>query len=207
MRHWVFIYSSVGLSPCLYVCTVVEEAVGRGWGRVGCRRQRSGCLFREQSCVPGACLSILQGVCVCIGAQVCASKLIWINLQIHLCKKIFSFSKKCVRESLTSSRLSNEQVWLEAKTHKWERNQTSKSNPSLLWNTFIKEANYRRLTTSSEEDGLFCAVIGFGKINVTFKGRKNKHSKWDSHNRQKSLQLPSVNHIANRCCKNKNLAK
>lgn len=36
-------------------------AVWKGWGRVGCSRQRGGCLFREQLSVPWACLSILQG--------------------------------------------------------------------------------------------------------------------------------------------------
>lgn len=47
-------------SQARFFFCVCASTVGRGWGRVGCRRQRSSCLFKEQSFIPGACLSRLR---------------------------------------------------------------------------------------------------------------------------------------------------
>lgn len=56
---------------------------------MGCSRQKK-CLFSEHLTAPGGRLSFLWSVreCVCIHAKLQVSKLILINLQIHLCDKL-----------------------------------------------------------------------------------------------------------------------
>lgn len=104
MRHdtkfeYIPLLVSVCVYMCVYLCIVLKgvwQPWGKGWERVGCSRQRSGCLFRVKSFVPGACLSISRvSLCVCVSvcihAQECTSKLILITLQMHGCKKLNVF--------------------------------------------------------------------------------------------------------------------